>query len=1206
MENKNYGEIFCQATEILAQHLIEKVSFDRTILCTIIDDSEKNIGKYQVQNAETVFDAYSGDTTYKKNDNVYVSIPGGDWNEQKIIVSKKIEGAQTAINYDDPYETFVNITNNIIPNNDLSAGLIANDDKEAILLWEYNGENSEALCKNSGKEFIGYNRLAIQASFLTLLKSLDVKIGEYGLDLYVEVASGDSEDTATEICRLNCADMIGNPYNYETYFPQTKIFNIEDVEKIVGMKLYFYQKKGSFKNSQEDIVSHLNTPANILVKDITVSIGYDAEQFDKDTLILFTSNSKKYGKSISPNEDNHKLIEVRWIHKFEDGRIKVVDENDDIDYNLTFYRYKLGAKSANVWSGVDWVLLSDQEVKNQNISYKVYDEDWKKYNALTADNDIPVRTPEFNSTWLLPDTNNAEEKVKVILTYNDNERLFGQIIEFSNTDEININAAIDAIRALIIVCQDESDGNYLLYRIDGKILDNAYSRVRRELVAYLNSSYEENDSILTEAESIEWIIPANNTMITLDEEDEYEPAEDGFYHVIKYGEKDIGIRENNNFFYTIKSSYNQTLVNNTIKCIVTRNDTTYTAVKEFTFGPAGTSGTDYTFVLDFATKENALTINGDKLACTVQAKLYDYTGKDITNKIDYENLSWDFVNRHNYIKDEFFNKVDNKVEIQLKEGIPSVPSDNYTILKATLDNWGDYKLEAYLPIPIRLNREDASYISGATYIRYSSLGYLEDSFRNPYVLYDSNHNIDNVSSWYINSPNLNDTFVPKLSVRDGEYTLRPVNIYVENSTSQVCVYCQYGNTILWSQPIYIYQNKYPTSIINDWNGELQIDQDGNAILAAKVVAGTKNSDNKFTGVMMGDWGNTDTENNIIKNTGIYGFKDGGAVFGFKDDGTAFIGPSDGGRLEFNGEKAVIKSSAMQGTNDDYGMLMDFDDGYIKLIQSGNKNNQIWIDAQNTSTHPLRIGNKDNPNFKVDWDGKATLTGAKVSGDINMSSGNISWDKVADNGAYQIASYADVLAKAIASGTALDKEEYPEATFINGDCIYTPNIIGGKITAVGEGNLDTYSTMTSEGFSIYHTTSKDKAKLEMLVGGGEDDNAVRIAIGAGETGTEGGRWIDKGRLILQKTYSKDANGDYLNVAKIYLKNNIGNKEEEIGFMFTYNGITVNSPLFDFNGKAVNCIGSESIDFSTSKISFKNASVDFTGATVTGLECIAVFG
>ena len=55
----NYEEIFCQATEILANNLINKVSYDKTILCTIINDSERELGKYRVSNGEADFDAYS-------------------------------------------------------------------------------------------------------------------------------------------------------------------------------------------------------------------------------------------------------------------------------------------------------------------------------------------------------------------------------------------------------------------------------------------------------------------------------------------------------------------------------------------------------------------------------------------------------------------------------------------------------------------------------------------------------------------------------------------------------------------------------------------------------------------------------------------------------------------------------------------------------------------------------------------------------------------------------------------------------------------------------------------------------------------------------------------------------------------------------------------------------------------------------------------
>jgi hypothetical protein len=46
-----------------------------------------------------------------------------------------------------------------------------------------------------------------------------------------------------------------------------------------------------------------------------------------------------------------------------------------------------------------------------------------------------------------------------------------------------------------------------------------------------------NNSELTEAESIEWIIPANNTMIKLNLANEgLIPQEDGFYHIIRKGE----------------------------------------------------------------------------------------------------------------------------------------------------------------------------------------------------------------------------------------------------------------------------------------------------------------------------------------------------------------------------------------------------------------------------------------------------------------------------------------------------------------------------------------------------------------------------------------------------------------------------------------------------------------------------------------------
>lgn len=969
MENKNYGEIFCQATEILAQHLIEQISFDRTILCTIVDDSEKNIGKYRVSNTDMTFDAYTSDTNYKINDNVYVSIPGGDWNEQKLIVSKKANDSETMVEYINPYDRFINITNNIIPTNNLTAGLVANDiNKKQILLWSYNS-NEDSTLKSGGEVYAGYTRLALSGSFQTLLKSFDVRFGDYGLNLVIKTAAADSDKMAIKVCNLSCADMTGNPYNYQGFFPQVKIFDISNINQVIEMELWFYQKAGSFKNAQGVAIPYENMSSNILVKDINVALGYDTQSFDKDTLILYTQDLTDYDIK-EDDERNHKKLEVRWIHKFdENGKIKVVELNDGIDYNLTFYRHSLGEPSHTVWSGVDWAFLSSQTVVEGEVSYD-YNED-------------AARNPSYNTVWLKPDYNKAQERIKAILTYNNNEEvLFSSILTINNANEVVSQETVNAVSALNINCEDNSNGNYFLYRLDGRILDPAYSQIKRAFKLYFNT-YGDTSGSLTEAESIEWIIPANNTMINLYPDQGQELKDDGFYHVKIENNNDSDIF---NLYYTINSSHRQQNNNNTVKCVIIRNQIEYTAIKELSFGTAGTAGTDYTFVLDFANNRyNALTI-GENKSIKVEATLYDYTGKKLD--ISDRTIEWSLT-YSNYVSFIDGTK-SNKKDLQFSKTITEVPEDNYTILKAVLTNWGDFILEAYLPIPIR-SSIDYQFISGATTIVYNSLGYLDDTFQNPYIIY-KNDGIESIKGdWAIKSKIENDPCIPSLKITEEGTTLKPINIYVEDTMTQLCITGSIEGKKVWSQPIYAYQNRYPTSIINDWNGKLQINEKGNAILAAKVVAGKKDTDNTFTGVMMGDWSDSDTENIIKRNTGIYGFQQGAATFGFKDNGTAFIGEAGRGRLEFDGSKSTISSNLM--AQEKGGMLLDFDDGLIELVQSFNPENKVVITAGAGVDYPIYVGKEKK--FKIDWEGKITATDGDFKGKVTAESGEIGSWKIAD-------------------------------------------------------------------------------------------------------------------------------------------------------------------------------------------------------------------
>jgi hypothetical protein len=65
------------------------------------------------------------------------------------------------------------------------------------------------------------------------------------------------------------------------------------------------------------------------------------------------------------------------------------------------------------------------------------------------------------------------------------------------------------------------------------------------------------------------------------------------------------------------------------------------------------------------------------------------------------------------------------------------------------------------------------------------------------------------------------------------------------------------------------QNVYASSLVNTWDGTtLTLDSSTGSILANRIAAGTK-SNNKFTGVMMGDWNPHGDRSLDI--TGIYGF-----------------------------------------------------------------------------------------------------------------------------------------------------------------------------------------------------------------------------------------------------------------------------------------------------------------------------------------------
>jgi hypothetical protein len=115
--------------DILNAKALSSISYDKTILCTIVNDKDKKEGKYEVSDGSRIFVAYSTDDRYHIDDNVYVTIPQGDYENQKIIVGKKTSEIEKPFNFITPFDTFFSMTENLVQN-DEELSLVANGSTE--------------------------------------------------------------------------------------------------------------------------------------------------------------------------------------------------------------------------------------------------------------------------------------------------------------------------------------------------------------------------------------------------------------------------------------------------------------------------------------------------------------------------------------------------------------------------------------------------------------------------------------------------------------------------------------------------------------------------------------------------------------------------------------------------------------------------------------------------------------------------------------------------------------------------------------------------------------------------------------------------------------------------------------------------------------------------------------------------------------------
>lgn len=913
---------------IIANSSVDKVKFDSTIECTIIDATDKLIGKYKVKNESYAeFYAYSQITTYNKGDKVYVQIPKGDYNSTKFIVGKKTDkNEDKPYNFVNPFNTFIDLTGNFF---------IAKDNNKEVWSILANGNEEEIeITPNGGITFTdeqqGFTRLGLRADFRAWLETLGVVSGNYGLKLNIYGIKDDTADNIKKIensiknngeipliasIDLDTNDMYGNPYNFEGYYSQEIVIDTSAVAKIYNIKIFLYQKD-NFKDSNNNLISYVNDfnmsipPNNIFVKDIYMGLGISADEIENEYVRLYSLDGSTYVIDDKGQIDS-KTIRLKWVHFDEDGnRTQITEYKKDDTFEVRWYRYEFGAPSADEYSGVYWTAIEDNK---NNFYYQ-----------------------------LKPRSNKNQEQIKVIILYNG-KVYRSNIITFNNEKQVPNDATIDSLNALSIHCEDQTNGNYLIYNQANYLMNRSDGKISRKLTLHFDSKTyaitngiigknQNGESKLVEAQRVIWQIPIKNTMLNFGIKDD---GTDATYKeiVIDLTNENVNVSPGEfSLDYTINTFYSANKSNNTVIAKVEKDGIVYTAIKDFTFGQAGTNGTDCTLVIDMVAHENlnnkvfTAIRSGVRDKYIFKAQLYDNEGKEVTN---FNNCKWTWkfmdgstINNVEltdptmspYNKDKFYK--------QLNVNTTNSIMNNLIILQVTLSGWGDYDLTAYYPVPI--TTLDNAYINGPTEVIYLSNG--EPTFsKEPYKLF-VNGEVDKTAIWSIYPTESTDKFIGQIKYNDKkkEYRLSPMNFYVDG----VSVYGVQGkqeSNIVWSQPILVIQNKYPSAMINKWGGQLNIDSDNNFIGVAQIAAGKKENNNTFTGVLMGSFGDSKADSSLSKNTGVYGYYQGKQVYALKDDGTATFGKSGNGRITINGSTSQIKSEGYDNGN---GLLIDLKESKI--------------------------------------------------------------------------------------------------------------------------------------------------------------------------------------------------------------------------------------------------------------------------------------
>ena len=586
------------------------------------------------------------------------------------------------------------------------------------------------------------------------------------------------------------------------------------------------------------------------------------------------------------------------------------------------------------------------------------------------------------------------EQFKVVILHSN---IVNNTVDIYTSNIVTIRNHIEGLHEYLtereIILDDNSNGVYPYYAFDQVLAPNQVHQASKNRKATLK--YNTNlDLLNTHINKVIWKIPANQCQFVFNDEVSinsvyYENGYSCFSYLI-VSSKDLPEYSIN---YKISERRYSEAVNKII-CIVTLDDgIDYLFEKEVSFTVAGSGGTDNSVIIRLEEKDGALrhTVNSAGETLYLRPSVYDVDGNEI--KLSDEDITLSYYANSNRIiellptvreDDGRYKLIFPPYDLAAK-GLPLIAFElNFKI--STISS-KDLVIKEIIGIPFQNTKITTEIIyCGPREIVYDSSG-INPAYDKtlPTVIPEellppqgkTRWRTDGVLSRYrIIYPTLNS---------DGTILL-PRNSF-DPLLEKYIFGLILGTGRDYIQPIIIRQNRYFSRIINEWDGSLKISDDGNYILSAAYVAGGKNAEDKFEGLLMGKLSNLAlTEESLIEETGLFGYNDGVQTFGFRTKGTAFIGRSGGGRIEFDGNYGLIQSGNFNF------------DKWLQAPVTGSKKPIFQVKGQGYELIDDYINTGNGALFDLQ-SGNLFVANGVFTGEVNAASGKIGGWNLKDNTLY---------------------------------------------------------------------------------------------------------------------------------------------------------------------------------------------------------------